>query len=119
MFVGVLHAEFRIPGARSLKERRGPVRSLKDRLRERFRCAVAEVGETGRHQRAQLGLGLVGSDAAELQRRIDELRRALERDPALQCLGVRTAFVPAADLFAGGRDFDDPEAPPENLLFLD
>ena len=41
MPVGRLQIEIEIPGARSLKDRRNVVRSLKQRLRARFNVAVA------------------------------------------------------------------------------
>jgi len=48
MFVGVARIVVQIPGARSLKDRRGVVRSYKDRVRARLRISVAEVGDAER-----------------------------------------------------------------------
>ncbi|HOJ69456.1 MAG TPA: DUF503 domain-containing protein, partial [Candidatus Hydrogenedentes bacterium] len=39
----MLHLDLLIPGAVSLKEKRRVVKSLKDRLRGRFNCSVAET----------------------------------------------------------------------------
>lgn len=44
VFVGVLRAQLVVAGARSLKERRRVVRSLRDRLRAQFDVACHEVG---------------------------------------------------------------------------
>ena len=62
MFVGVLEATFYIPGSHSLKDRRRVIRSIKDRTRHRFNVSVAEVGELDLHQRATLGVALVGNE---------------------------------------------------------
>jgi uncharacterized protein YlxP (DUF503 family) len=43
MPVGLLTLELQIPEARSLKDKRQVLRSLKDRLRGRFNVAVAEL----------------------------------------------------------------------------
>ena len=43
MVVGSVRIELHIPAARSLKDKRQVVRSLKDRIREHARAAVAEV----------------------------------------------------------------------------
>ena len=69
MFVGVLRITLQIPGARSLKDRRRVVLSFKDRLRQKLRLSVAEVGGLDSHQRAVLGVAVVGNDAAQ----VDEL----------------------------------------------
>jgi uncharacterized protein YlxP (DUF503 family) len=41
--IGVLTLEIHVEAAHSLKEKRHVVKSLKDRLRERFNVAVAEI----------------------------------------------------------------------------
>jgi uncharacterized protein YlxP (DUF503 family) len=69
MFVGVLRLSFRIPGSRSLKDRRRVVRSFKDRLQARLRLSVAEVGALDDHQGAVIGVAVVANDPA----RCDEL----------------------------------------------
>ncbi|MEM9695267.1 MAG: DUF503 domain-containing protein [Myxococcota bacterium] len=69
MYVGVLRLWLRVPGARSLKEKRKTVRSLRDRIQSKLRCSVAEVGDLESHQRAVLGVSVVSVDG----RRVDEL----------------------------------------------
>ena len=43
MTIGVLQMDLRIPGARSLKDKRRVLKSLKQVLRNRFNCSVAEL----------------------------------------------------------------------------
>lgn len=52
-----------IPGCHSLKEKRGVVRSLKDRTKNKFNVAIAEVDDQDQWQIATLGVVTVGSDA--------------------------------------------------------
>jgi uncharacterized protein len=63
MFVGVARITLSIPGARSLKDRRRVVKSLKDRLRARLSVSVAEVGEVELHQVATLGVSVLSGDS--------------------------------------------------------
>lgn len=63
MLVGVLELDLALRGARSLKEKRRAVKSLKDRLRSRFNISVAEVDTQDNRQRAILGVALVGNEA--------------------------------------------------------
>jgi len=62
MIVGAAIVEIRIHGSRSLKQKRGVVRSIAQRVRNRFNVSVAEVGGQGTWQYAALGLCATGSD---------------------------------------------------------
>lgn len=64
MFVGVARLVLSIPGARSLKDRRRVVKSLKDRVRARLPVSLAEVGDLERYQVATLGVAVVSNEAA-------------------------------------------------------
>jgi uncharacterized protein len=52
--IGVIAWELEIFGCQSLKEKRRVVRSLKDRLHERFNVSVAETAYQEKWQRAEL-----------------------------------------------------------------
>jgi len=64
MFVGVLRLHLAIVDARSLKDKRRVVRSLKDRLTSKLRVSVAEVGELDNPKYAWLGVAVVSNEAA-------------------------------------------------------
>jgi uncharacterized protein len=64
VFVGVARLVLAIPGARSLKDRRRVVKSLKDRLQARMPISLAEVGNLERYQVATLGMAVVSNEAA-------------------------------------------------------
>ncbi len=55
--------ELHLPGADSLKGKRQILRSLKDKLRNRFAVAVAEVDHHDVWQRATLAVAYVSHDA--------------------------------------------------------
>lgn len=54
MVIGVITWELEIFGAQSLKEKRSVVKSLKDRLHDRFNVSVAETAHQDLWQRAEL-----------------------------------------------------------------
>ena len=62
MYVGVLRIVLKVPGARSLKDRRRVVKSYKDRARARLPVVVAELGEIESPQIARLGLCTVSGE---------------------------------------------------------
>lgn len=75
MTIGVLHMQCAIPGARSLKERRRGIRSLKERLGNRFNCSVAEVGDKEKWSRAELAVCVVSDDSAHANTQLNEIVR--------------------------------------------
>lgn len=71
MVVGVALVEIHVHGSRSLKEKRGVVRSISSRLRQRYNLSVAEVGGQGTWQRAVLGVSAVGDNGGSVRRLLD------------------------------------------------
>ncbi|MDX1648885.1 MAG: DUF503 domain-containing protein [Myxococcota bacterium] len=72
MRVGAARVELHVHGAQSLKAKRGVVRSISQRLRNRFNVAVAEVGGQDTWQIAVLGLATVSEDAATVRKRLEK-----------------------------------------------
>ncbi len=78
MIVGLSQFEIHIPGARSLKDKRRVVRSLMERLHNRYRISIAETDFHDLHQRAEIGLAVVGRSNSEVDRLLEDLHRAIE-----------------------------------------
>ncbi|MBI4955677.1 MAG: DUF503 domain-containing protein [Myxococcales bacterium] len=125
MFVGVLRLSLRVPGARSLKDKRRVVRSYKDRLTSRLCVSVAEVGALDDWQRAVLGVAVCAREAvrcdqllAAAARLADDVRDAVLEDRATEILsfgdagqGVRGEFGLEGALDPGGAGLGDEEEP--------
>lgn len=78
MIVGVAGWELEITGARSLKEKRSVVRSLKDRLRARFNVSVAETAYQDVWQRAEITVSTVAADQRRVEEVLDRADRLVE-----------------------------------------
>lgn len=68
MVVGVAVIEIHVHDSQSLKAKRGVVRSITGRLRNKFNVSVGEVGGQGTWQRATIGLSMTGSDTVAVRR---------------------------------------------------
>jgi uncharacterized protein len=79
MQVLVARFDLRIPGCRSLKEKRGIVKTLTNALRARFSLSVAEVDHHDLWQRTAIGVATVGPDGHHLRRVIHEVEKLVER----------------------------------------
>jgi len=73
--IGVLTLELRLEESHSLKEKRHVVQSLKDRLRNKFNVAVAEIDHQDTWQRSVIAAVTVASDqthAEKVLHRVEE-----------------------------------------------
>ncbi|VAX22404.1 hypothetical protein MNBD_NITROSPINAE01-515 [hydrothermal vent metagenome] len=73
MVVGILTVKLGIPGARSLKEKRKVVRSVKDRVKAKFNASIAEVANHDLHQTATLGVSVVSADAPHADSQLQKI----------------------------------------------
>jgi len=73
--IGVLYIDLLVPGARSLKDKRRVVKSLKERLRSRFNCSVAETEHQDRWGRAALTVCVVSNDGRHANTQLNEIAR--------------------------------------------
>lgn len=81
MIVGISSFELHLPSCRSLKEKRKVVKSLVDRIHQRFRVSVAETGFHDLHQRAEISLAVVGTGETEIEHMLDEVRSLVDGTP--------------------------------------
>ena len=82
----MLRVAFHLAGCRSLKEKRGRLRGLKDRFGKQSQVAVAEADLTDEHQRAVWDFVAVASDA----RVVEQTLTRIENDLALKVDAVIT-----------------------------
>ena len=67
MVVGVCEIALALPGNTSLKGKRRVIRSIKDRVKNRYNVSVAEVGDLDSWQQARIGLSMVGNSKSYVQ----------------------------------------------------
>ena len=72
-WVGVLRLALRVPGSRSLKDKRKSVAKVRDRLRSRKNLSVAEIGHLEDHSRAILAVATVGNDQRLIRSTLDRI----------------------------------------------
>jgi hypothetical protein len=75
MTVGIARITLFVPESHSLKEKRMVLRRVKDRVRNKFNVAIAEVDDNDVWQRGVVGLALVGNDRRFVESALDEVVR--------------------------------------------
>ena len=80
MVVLRMYVQLRLAASSSLKEKRMVLRSVRDRLRNRFNVAVAEVGSQDEWRVIELGNVSVGSDGKVVDAELSAITRFLDSD---------------------------------------
>jgi len=73
MIVGAALIELHVHGSQSLKAKRGVVKSITGRVRNRFNVSIAEVGGQDTWQRCVLGVSTCGSDPKKIRKVLDRV----------------------------------------------
>ena len=76
----------RIPGIKSLKEKRRIIKSLKDRVFNKFKISISEVDENDIWQRATIGLAIVSSDRSYVQKSLDMVFQLISQNTYLEVI---------------------------------
>ena len=96
MFVVVSVFELHIPEGRSLKQKRKVVKSLVERIHQRYRVSIAETDHHDLHQRAEIAVAAVHGSEPELQRMMDRIRDLIDQVPEAVLLSWDPQFLEAA-----------------------
>jgi uncharacterized protein YlxP (DUF503 family) len=81
MIVGTLRVRLLLRDARTLKDKRQVLKSIKDRLRQSFNVSVAEIEANDNRQLIVLGLAMVGKEAHPIKITLGEIVNALKAHP--------------------------------------
>lgn len=84
MTIGLLQIDFLIPGARSLKDKRRAMNSLKTLLRNRYNCSVAETEYKEKWGRSRLAVCVVSDEARHVNAQLNEIARFASNHRAAQ-----------------------------------
>ncbi len=93
MVVALLTVEIKVPGSSSLKEKRGIIKRIKDRSRNKFNISVAEVEFQDKWQRAKLAFAMVGTDYKNTESTMQKLFQMLDSDYGFEIINFNFEFL--------------------------
>lgn len=93
MLVGLLTLELHLPEADSLKSKRLILRSLKDRIKNKFNVSIAEVDGNDLWQRSVLGVACVANEARVITQALNGVRDMVLNMPAVELLNSRIEML--------------------------
>jgi uncharacterized protein YlxP (DUF503 family) len=92
-FVGILTVDLHLPEASSLKEKRGEVRRVTQRLARQCGASVAEVDHHDLWQRCRLSMAVVSHGAGEAAEVLERASRSLATDPEWQVMDEQREVI--------------------------
>lgn len=111
MVVGVCKITLMVPESHSLKEKRMVLRRIKDRVTNKFNCAIAEVGDGDDWQSAEIGFSVVSNDFGFTQSMVQKILNFIDDLAVAKVVDDEQDFVHyGADLdSSGGYSHWEPE----------
>jgi len=93
LVVCVISIELLIPMAHSLKEKRKQIKSLKERLKNRFNASVAEVGSLDEWQRAVLGMSMISNDKRYLEKQYSAIEKMVLEGREVELINMNIEWL--------------------------
>lgn len=93
MVIGVIAWELEVFGCQSLKDKRSVVKSLKDRLHDRFNVSVAETGHQDLWQRAELTACVVAGQRRQAESVLDAADGLVAAEPRARVIDSMRQFI--------------------------
>ncbi len=93
MVVGVITLELLLAGAKSLKDKRKVLKSLLERLKNRFNISVSEVGRQDNWKYSTVGISAVSGDMAYMQNILDSVVRFVENHEGVEVISMERELL--------------------------
>jgi uncharacterized protein len=94
VYVGALTLDVMLGDVRSLKQKRSVVRPLIAEVHRKFPgIAVGETGHLDLHRRAEIGVAVVSSTAANASQVMDACERFVAERPEIELLAARQRLI--------------------------
>lgn len=84
MVLSLMQVELRIPENRSLKGKRMILRSIKDRVRNKFNVSISEIDNHDLWENATIGVAFVGTDQNYAHKILTEVVTFVQSFPQIQ-----------------------------------
>ena len=86
MLIGTCRLELIIPESRSLKNKRQVLKSLKDRIRNKFNVSVAEIDHQVLWQRLTIDIAMVANEYSFIDRALSQILNLVHSEPRINVI---------------------------------
>ncbi|MCL2565719.1 MAG: DUF503 domain-containing protein [Defluviitaleaceae bacterium] len=82
-----------IPWAKSLKDKRQCVKSIVEKMKNKFNISAAEIGENDNHNIALIGFACVSGSKVHAENMIDNVMNFVENHTEAEVYGIETELL--------------------------
>lgn len=93
MHVLLIKFTLQIPLAQSLKDKRSQVKSLKDKLGNRFNASVSEIGALDNWRQAEMGVCIISNDRSYLDKQYSLVEALVLEYTELELINIRREWL--------------------------
>ncbi len=86
--VGICTIEIHIPGSDSLKNKRRVIKSIIQRIRNKYNVSVSEIDEQDIWQRATLGIACISNDKNIIHKTFSHIENFLDSNMEIQVINL-------------------------------
>lgn len=88
MIVGLLTLDLHIPEANSLKSKRLVIRSLIDRIRNKFNVSISEVDANDLWQRSVIGIAYVANETVIINKVFEKIKNQVNDNHSVELINA-------------------------------
>jgi uncharacterized protein YlxP (DUF503 family) len=92
-FVGQCDLDLHVENCQSLKEKRRIIKSLKEKLKNRYNISICEFGDLSLWQRVQLGIVICSNDKSLIDSTMKTIINHVDRIPAVSLLNFDLRII--------------------------
>ncbi len=93
MIIGILTIEIIIPASGSLKEKRFVLNSIRDRIKNKFNVAFAEIEYLDKWQRSRIGIVTLGNEYGFVEKSLRKVFSALDNSSDFEIIKYEFEYV--------------------------
>ena len=93
MVVGILNIKLMIRDSHSLKDKRRVIKSLKDRLRQKYNVSLSELGAQNNHKQCVLAVAMVGNERQYVNSVLSSLVNSFRQFPRVELIDYSLELI--------------------------
>ena len=93
MLVGICHLELYLTEGGSLKEKRQVIKSIIDKLRNRFNISIAEIGCQDNIRKAEIGFSVVSNESAHLDSLMEKAINFIDNNGRVEIVNIDREII--------------------------
>ena len=93
MIIGVLVIEILIYSSASLKEKRFVIKSIKDRIINKFNVSIAELRYQDKWQRSEIGIAVIGNQQSYVEHVLQKIFQSLDHSDQYEIISYNFEYI--------------------------